>query len=429
MKLTEDQIKQGLLHPQQIVRDVALRYFSEAFSADPTVMPLAIQAIEAYGWDDAFRFAYPVGELAQTGETLRWLIDQLNRVGRPKAHADIERCGRLSSMIAKADVSVLLEHEEKVLGLENLDPDAAEAISERLRLLTVDTEACWKELYQFCEDSRSKQDTSGVGLPHAHRLVEAIARDEHSADRVLSLLSQRVENLDDTPMAWVEPFAVRAAGLMGQEAAVPLLIDKLIEDPDDLVNEECQSAFRRIGTPATVAALARAFPAAPWHFQLYASSALGGIHTDSIVPACLSLLEVEEKGEMVRANLVGAILGNFASEGIEPARDLSHHGNREVQRTLVGAATLMNISFPELEQWRAEEQKRDEEGKRRMREWFAPLPAGPKAKAPPGKARLASPAHAPPAPIVGGSKAGRNDPCPCGSGKKYKKCCMEKDGR
>ena len=24
-------------------------------------------------------------------------------------------------------------------------------------------------------------------------------------------------------------------------------------------------------------------------------------------------------------------------------------------------------------------------------------------------------------------QVGRNDPCPCGSGKKYKKCCMEKD--
>ncbi len=24
-------------------------------------------------------------------------------------------------------------------------------------------------------------------------------------------------------------------------------------------------------------------------------------------------------------------------------------------------------------------------------------------------------------------KVGRNDPCPCGSGKKYKKCCFEKD--
>jgi preprotein translocase subunit SecA len=24
-------------------------------------------------------------------------------------------------------------------------------------------------------------------------------------------------------------------------------------------------------------------------------------------------------------------------------------------------------------------------------------------------------------------KVGPNDPCPCGSGKKYKKCCMHKD--
>jgi len=27
------------------------------------------------------------------------------------------------------------------------------------------------------------------------------------------------------------------------------------------------------------------------------------------------------------------------------------------------------------------------------------------------------------APIVKGEQPGRNDPCPCGSGKKYKKCC------
>ena len=30
---------------------------------------------------------------------------------------------------------------------------------------------------------------------------------------------------------------------------------------------------------------------------------------------------------------------------------------------------------------------------------------------------------APQVPIVRGTKIGRNDPCPCGSGKKYKKCC------
>ena len=31
-----------------------------------------------------------------------------------------------------------------------------------------------------------------------------------------------------------------------------------------------------------------------------------------------------------------------------------------------------------------------------------------------------------PKPITNpGSRLGRNDPCPCGSGKKYKKCCMK----
>ena len=29
--------------------------------------------------------------------------------------------------------------------------------------------------------------------------------------------------------------------------------------------------------------------------------------------------------------------------------------------------------------------------------------------------------------VVVGKKIGRNDPCPCGSGKKFKKCCMNKD--
>ena len=30
---------------------------------------------------------------------------------------------------------------------------------------------------------------------------------------------------------------------------------------------------------------------------------------------------------------------------------------------------------------------------------------------------------------MAGRKIGRNDPCPCGSGKKYKKCCLEVDAR
>lgn len=34
--------------------------------------------------------------------------------------------------------------------------------------------------------------------------------------------------------------------------------------------------------------------------------------------------------------------------------------------------------------------------------------------------------HPAPAPYIAPPKIGRNDPCPCGSGKKYKACCLSK---
>ena len=38
-----------------------------------------------------------------------------------------------------------------------------------------------------------------------------------------------------------------------------------------------------------------------------------------------------------------------------------------------------------------------------------------------------APLPPPPEPIKADHKeVGRNDPCPCGSGKKYKQCCMKK---
>ncbi|MDZ7803628.1 UPF0149 family protein [Thiohalophilus sp.] len=40
-------------------------------------------------------------------------------------------------------------------------------------------------------------------------------------------------------------------------------------------------------------------------------------------------------------------------------------------------------------------------------------------------ARVLAEAAEPREPRVAGPKIGRNDPCPCGSGKKYKKCCLQ----
>ena len=83
MRLNDGQIKQGLLHAEAVVRNAALPYFSDSLRDDPSVMPLVIQAIETHGWDDAFTFLHYLSELTQTEDSVLWLIDQLNRMGRP----------------------------------------------------------------------------------------------------------------------------------------------------------------------------------------------------------------------------------------------------------------------------------------------------------------------------------------------------------
>ena len=69
-------VKEGILHADQDVRDAAANFFGKAFSSDPTVMPLVIQAIERCGFDDAFSTHSFLKNLVQTDETVSWLIRQ-----------------------------------------------------------------------------------------------------------------------------------------------------------------------------------------------------------------------------------------------------------------------------------------------------------------------------------------------------------------
>jgi hypothetical protein len=77
MRLSADQVKQAILHQDRDVREAAVFYFARSFSTDPSIMQQAIQAIEQYGWEDAFEFYSFMSDLAQTDETVLWLVGQL----------------------------------------------------------------------------------------------------------------------------------------------------------------------------------------------------------------------------------------------------------------------------------------------------------------------------------------------------------------
>ncbi len=80
MRLSEGKIKAGILHPEQYVRDAAMSYFSSSLSDDRTIMPVAIDAVETYGWADAFADIETLQPLAQSDPTVSWLVGEFNRL-------------------------------------------------------------------------------------------------------------------------------------------------------------------------------------------------------------------------------------------------------------------------------------------------------------------------------------------------------------
>ena len=200
-RLPESKIKQAILHPEREVRDIAARYFSESFSPDQDVMPLVIQAVETYGWRKAVS-SYILREgLAQTDETLLWILGELGKDGDSEDEDWARYRWGLHNLLVQADANLLARHESRITDTDGIESDLREAITERIRLLSADPNRCWTELGEWCEKEKSKHYINEVNLDDPYRLVEAVARHgERYAGRVLNILQEQVENYENHPM-------------------------------------------------------------------------------------------------------------------------------------------------------------------------------------------------------------------------------------
>jgi hypothetical protein len=429
MRLPEAKIKEAIVHPEKLVRQEALLYFTDCYSRDAEVMPLAIKAIETYGRSNAFLHLHVVAQLAQTEATVEWAVKELYRE-EDKAHDLDSYFPALSRLLCSADPQLLAPRADQILQAPGFFKEMHREFQERLRLASWDADQCWNELETIC--------TEGVGTDvdfgHASRVVEALARrGEKYTDRILDLLSQKVEDYETDPMTWLEIFLVELAGEMRLERAIPLVVKKLHEC-GEILSEECVEALGKIGTDAAAEAVAQGWLEAVWDYRLYATSALEKIHSDTTVRKCLELLPHDKEPD-IRTKLADALLGQFAGEGIEPVRQMVQRraydpSNSDLMRKLVAVSTVLGVTFPEYPIWKREAEEKLAKQERRMKEMrgFFQAPAKPPLPPKPDPARERDDyLERKPAPFLRTEKqVGRNDPCPCGSGKKFKKCCMNK---
>ena len=460
MRLAEEKIKQGILHPDPWVREAAVGYFVKSFSRDAGVMPLVIEAVETYGWQDAVLCMPGWKNLVQTRPTIEWVIETLGREPSEPAAMWKDFCGKLWRVLSAADARLLRDYEERIVdGFDDPDLDAVESVTARVRLLDADPDACWRDLEDFCEQVKGKKYINDVNIGHAYRLVEALARRGwRYAERMLAKLREKIVEYDNNPLSWMQPLVARLAGCMRMHAAVPLLLDRLDEDFDWL-DEECCEALVRIGTDSVVRAIGNKFPTAIWDFRLFTSGeVLDRIHSDLAFERCLRLLEIEEDGDVL-ANLARAAVRHFSTDALQPARlliqdNIDDPEFADIRSDVAAACALLEVDFPRLRQWR----RAAADDYDRRKKWYdgdfqairdvisSPFrnlarraPADDEYpddedfddERPDGEFSAdfndaGDDVYVQPQPVVREARVGRNEPCPCGSGKKFKKCCLNK---
>lgn len=429
-RLTDDRIKAGILHADVNVRHAAMLHFADCPVPNPTVMPAVIEALGRFGRDKAFRLTHPIERLTQTDSTVHWAVQELKT--RPHTtEEDLDYLHTVSRLLCNADPQLVRPYEADILASSTFDRHYVGELTYRLKVMTWDEGALWRELEAICEAGKGESYVDDIRWDEATSVVLALARqgDRH-AGRMMSVLRQKVEGYENNPLKWMEPLMVRLAGELRHEPALPTLVAKLHEDAD-LLNEECQTALARIGGDDVIRAVQRDYPTSEWHFRLFAAGVLRQIHTDGSVLAGTELLSEEEDGEF-QTFLAEGLVQHFSTEGNEAVREWllrAPPGSApHVQDDLVAACTLMGQDFPELEAWRKEKEAREAEEEKRRRSFLlgGDTPRLTPADFPDRALLQAPPVHREVPIRKDEKKVGRNDPCPCGSGKKFKKCCIHK---
>ncbi len=446
MRTSESKIKEAILHPEEEVRLTAIAYFAERHNQDETVMPLVIEAVEKYGRDTAFCILRRADDLTQTEVTVKWLVDELSRnMDLEDVNNDNYQCS-IALILSDTPPELLAADTAHVC---NFPGELRPAFLDRLEMVAWDWERGWAALEELGEETR---ESGGFRMRHvrrAKRIIEALAPHREHADEILQLLHRRYRGRSRSLMEWLEPSIIELAGAMKLQEAIPILVERMYED-DWGVSDSALTALQLIGGDKVVEELASQWADASGDFRRGAAEVLGHIHTDLSAEKCLEFL-ADERDDDTRSFLANAALKSFVTEALEPVQQMVRGpwddltpDESDLRYHLVAAATIMGASFPEYDRWYAESARNrwgwhdhdrgrirenfreDEDEDSEEDEWDEELEEsddsedeGIEPHAEEGLPGLLPFQHET-------ERAGRNAPCPCGSGKKYKKCCLRK---
>lgn len=434
MRVTTEQLKGGWRHPHRVVRNVVASHFTDIFTTDPDVTAHAIRGAQEYGWERFLTWGYRFARLPLADDAaLDWVCGEIERTDEGAPSARLK--AHLAKMLAAAEIAVVERHRSRLLSLPSLQPMERQALLTRLELVQCSPAESWRRLEDHCRMAAAGATSAEARIPEAKLLLEPLERDEsESVARVLNVLRNPPPQGDgDDPAEWLTGLMITLAGRFRIEEAAPLIWDLLAVDWDWYEGEALE-ALKRIGTPSVVQLARERYQQAGWDTRLDAVSVFAAIRCDESA-AAIEEAVAGEKDDDLRSSLGVAAAAHLDDRLVPLALAVFHENPEDPERLdileqLVAFSHLSGQELPGRDEWERDVDEYDD----RM-------------------IRLADPAESPLAellleqfddededdvdlgerieheeaaetPIHRGAQVGRNAPCPCGSGKKYKRCCL-----
>lgn len=443
MRLSTDQLTSGWLHPRRVVRNVVASHFADALTSDPDVTAHAIRGAREFGWEKFLTWGHRFCELPLADDAaLDWVCGEVERADDGAPTDNQKR--HLTAMLARAGIALVERHRERLLALPSLQPQDRQKIVARLELVDCPPAECWRRLEDHCRMAAAGETFADARIHEAHLLLEPLERaGGDTAARVMDMLRKPPPDRDgdgDDPADWLTGLMIGLAGRLRLEEAAAPIVD-LLDVDWDWYDEEVVTALTRIGTAGVVRLVQERYPRMAWSARLYATSILARIRCEETAAAITAALDGEDD-DGLRAYLGTAAAAQFDDRIVPLARavldeDPDDPERGEIREQLVAFSHLSGHDLPERDAWEREVDEFDDRMSRLGDPRTSPLAGlwdGPfddeeddasDADLDFGDADDDEPAAE--ERLFRGSRIGRNEPCPCGSGKKYKRCCLLED--
>jgi HEAT repeat protein len=440
VRATVEQIREAIADPDYEVRAAALRYFVEARSPDPLVMPRVLESINRFGLGAFLSYSF-FAHLRHSEESVAWMLRELERVDADHNNPDHNNAGDRDANNSDATRSYRdglltgLEHVEaellvgirpKLSSTTAIDAETRRAIEYRLELFELPPNSLRQRFDEFCDRYTDIDDITPEADEQGRSIVDAMAQHRER----FAVLAQSILDEDSDPCRSI--MAARLAGRLRLSSAVPVILN-LVEGENDYLNDEIYRALATINDDTVVNGIAARFHRRDEGLRSAYAVSLGEIHNDLSAATSLRLLE-DEEDEEIRGQLLAAALKNFETDAVEPARQYLLNTRKkpvwfEVRDSLMTACKLTGDRFPEFDAWRDDdglpEEPPHDQGRFEKARRLAELAQQAAFQSEFDDDDDDDPEDSDTV-VRQSPRVGRNDPCPCGSGKKYKKCCYGK---